>query len=269
MRLGDGFEDGVLVQGTDGAQIDHLGADAVLFFENPRSLQAGDDRFAVGDEADVRTFALHVGQAERDEKLAVRQFVVGGNVPLFPVELCALHEHDGIIVADGSLHEALGVVGVAGADALHPGEVRHDILRRVGVRRADAGAAVGRTADDDGAVDLAAGHVAHHRAIVHDLIPGDGVKAPEHQLHHGAHAEHAGADAHADEASLADRGVHETLVPPLFPEPLSHLVGAVVLRHLLAHDHDHRVASDFFVKGFTDGVAVGDSAGHGRFSWAQ
>jgi hypothetical protein len=54
VRLGDGFEDGVLVQRADGAEIDDFGADAVLFFEDAGGFEAGDDGFAVGDEARCR-----------------------------------------------------------------------------------------------------------------------------------------------------------------------------------------------------------------------
>ena len=265
MRLGDGLEDGVLVERADGAEIDDLGIDAVLFFEDAGGFEAGDDGFAVGDEADVGAHAFHVGETERDEEVAAGDFVVGGDIPLFAIKFRALHEHDGVIVTDGGLHETFGIVGVAGADALHAGEVRHDVFRRVGMSRADAGAAIGRAADDDGAVDLTAGHVADHRAVVDDLVPGDGVETPEHELHDRTHAEHAGADAHADETGLADRGVHEALVTPLVPEALGHFVGTVVLGDFLSHHHDHGVAGDFFIEGFTDGVAVGDSAGHGRF----
>jgi hypothetical protein len=76
---------------------------------------------------------------------------------------------------------------------------------------------------------------------------------------------HAGTDAHADETGLADGGVHEALVAPFVPKALGDFVSAVVLGDFLPHHHDHGVAGDFFVEGFTDGVAVGDSAGHGRF----
>ena len=269
VRFRDGFENGVFIQRTNAAQIDDLGADAVFFFEDACGFEAGDDSTPMSDEGDVGAFAFHVCKAERNEEFAVGEFIVGGHVPFGTVKDGAFHEHDGVIVTDGSLHKALGIVSVAGADAFHTWETGHDILWRVAVCGAYAGAAVGRATDDNGHVDLATAHVAHHGAIIDDLIPGHGVEAPKHQFHHRTHTEHAGTDSHADEAGLTDRGIHEAFVAPLFPQALRYFVCAVVLGHFFTHDHDHGVAGDFFIKGFTDGVAVGDSAGHSRIFGGQ
>ena len=121
--------------------------------------------------------------------------------------------------------------------------------RRVRVGGADVGAAVGGAADDDGAVDEAAAHVADLRGVVDDLVAGDGGEAPEHQLHHRAQAEHGGADAHADEAGFGDRRIDDALVAVFFPEALGDFVGAVVLGDFLADEDDVRVALDFLGEG--------------------
>ena len=112
MGFSDGLEDGFFVERTDGADVDDFGADAVFGFKDFSGFQAGDDRATVGDEGDVAALAFDIGDTEGDEEFAVGEFVVGGDVPFFTVELGALHEHDGIVVADCGLHEAFGVIGV-------------------------------------------------------------------------------------------------------------------------------------------------------------
>ena len=112
MGFSDGLEDGFFIEGTDGSDIHHFRADAVFGFKDFSGFQAGDDRATVGDEGDVAALAFDIGDTEGDEEFAVGQFVVGRDIPFFTVEFGALHEHDGIVVADGGLHEAFGVIGV-------------------------------------------------------------------------------------------------------------------------------------------------------------
>ena len=68
--------------------------------------------------------------------------------------------------------------------------------------RSHVGATVGRAAHDDGDVDESTRHVAAAGGVVDELVKGDAVEGPEHQLHDGANAEHGGSDAHADEAGF-------------------------------------------------------------------
>ena len=51
------------------------------------------------------------------------------------------------------------------------------------------------------------------------------------------------------------------LGPNFFSRPLADFVGAVVLGHFLAHEHDAIVALHFFGEGLVEGFAVGQG-GH-------
>ena len=129
---------------------------------------------------------------------------------------------------------------------------------------ADTGAAVGGSTDDDGAIDFTTGHVADHGGVVDDLIPGDGVEAPEHELHDGANAEHGGTDSHADETGLTDGGIDDAVITPFVPKAFGDFVGTIVLGDFLTHQDDHGIAGEFLIEGFAEGVAVGEAAGHIR-----
>ena len=106
----------------------------------------------------------------------------------------------------------------------------------------DVGAAVGRAADDDRAIDQPAGHVAHVGGVVEDLVERDRVKRPEHQFHHRANTEHGRTDTGADETGFTDGGVDDAFGAEFFEQAFRDLVGPVKLGDLFAHEDDVFVA---------------------------
>jgi hypothetical protein len=52
--------------------------------------------------------------------------------------------------------------------------------------------------------------------------------------------------------------------PHFSQRPSGHFVGTVVLSDFFTHDDDHRVAGEFLIEGFTEGVTIGELAGHGK-----
>ena len=131
------------------------------------------------------------------------------------------------------------------------------------VGRADTGAAVGRTADDDWATAETAGHVADAGSVADELVKGYRMEGPEHQFHYGTDAEHGGTDTHANESSLGDGCIDHALVAPLFPKAFGDFVGTIVLSDLLAHQDDIWIAGEFLIKAFTEGFTIGENTGHG------
>ena len=219
--------------------------------------ETGDHGAAVGDEGDVRAFAFDISDAERDDVFFVRDF------PCFVIKDGVFHDVDGVVVADGGFHEALGIVGGGGADDFEARGVGDEVFGGVAVGGSDVGASVGRTADDDGTVDPAAAHVADAGGVIDDLVPGDVGKAPEHEFHDRTHAEHAGSDAHTDEAGLGDGGIDDPFVAPLFPETIGDFISPVILGNFFAHEDDIFITGQFLVEGLADGFAVSDQGHRG------
>ena len=62
---------------------------------------------------------------------------------------------------------------------------------------------------------LPAEHVVDVGGVVDDLIERQQREVDRHQLDHGAQADHRGADAHADDRVLGDRGVAHAPLPEL------------------------------------------------------
>ncbi len=212
---------------------------------------------AVGHDRQVGALALHVGLAERNQILAVRDLAA------LAVEQGVLQKHHRIVVANGGLEQALGVVGGGRDDDLHAGMMREDVFGRERVGGADIGPAVRRAADHDRAVDQAARHVAEVGRVVEDLVEGDGVERPEHQFHDRAQAEHGCAHAEADEPGFADRSVDDAARTEPGEETLGDLVRPVELADLLAEHDDIRVAVQFLGERVAHRFAIRDDR-HGK-----
>ena len=104
--------------------------------------------------------------------------------------------------------------------------------------RADArGGAVG-AAEDDRAAHLAARHVERLGRRVDDLVDRLHGEVEGHELDDRLQPAERRADAQAGEAVLGDRRVDDALGAELLEQALADLVGALVLRDLLAHQED-------------------------------
>ena len=250
MGLLHGGKHGVDVERANGAQVDDFDRDVVFLFEDVGGGERVENATAIGDDGEIGALALHIGDAERNDFFGI------GNFALVAVKNGVLQEEAGIVVANGGFEQAFRVASSGGHDHLHARVVGEDVFGGVGVGGADVGAAVGGAADHDGAVDQAAGHVTDVGRVVEDLVEGDGVEGPEHELHHGTDAEHRSAHAHADEAGFGDGRVDDAVGAEFFEEAFGDLVGSMELGDFLTHEDDVFVAGEFFGKGGADGFAV-------------
>ncbi len=103
-RLPHGAEHGLVVEGPEAAQVDHLGVDA-RGRERLGRLEGEAQGLGVRDERDILPRALHVRGAQGHEVLAL------GHLALPRVHQLRLEEHHGVVVADGGLQQPLGVSG--------------------------------------------------------------------------------------------------------------------------------------------------------------
>src|SRR5439155_13092974 len=92
--------------------------------------------------------------------------------------------------------------------------------------------------ENDRDLELSAGHVADVGGVVVELVEGDQGKAPAHELDDRPQAAHRGADAEPAKARLADRRVAYALGPEFGEHSFAHLVRAIVLGDLFAHEKD-------------------------------
>ena len=138
-----------------------------------------------------------------------------------------LEDDDGVVIADGLLHQTLRVIRGGRADDLQAGAVDEVALEGLGMLRAAVRRAAG-SAHDHGHMHLAAGHVAHLGGLVDELIHHAEQEVAVLQVGHGAHAVHGGAHAHAGDQDLGDGGVDDADVLKILA--LGD-VTAVLLRH--------------------------------------
>lgn len=153
----DGLDNGLEVEGLDGAQVEDLGLDAVVLLE----VLGGDEGLAHaarhGDDGQVLAGALDLGLAEGDDEVALLGGLAHGEG--LAVHELVLEDDGGVGVADGGLEQALCVLGAPGAHDLEARDAavpRAIVLRVLG--RHAGGEAVGAAEGDVAGLD-ATGHV--------------------------------------------------------------------------------------------------------------
>ena len=144
------------------------------------------------------------------------------------------------------------------------GEQRVEHLRMLG--RGPVAPAAQR-ADHQRHLRLAAEHVAQLGALIQNLVETDAHEADEHHFGDRPQAGHRGPDRGADEARLADRGIDHALATELLDHALGDAQhpapGFVALQvfdagatgHVLAHQHDVRVAAHLHAHGLVQGLS--------------
>ena len=206
----------------------------------------------MGNDSHVGAFLENVSHAEFDDILFFRDF------PFFSVKQGILHHKDRVIVADRGFHQSLRIVSVGWANHFQTWVIGHHIFDGVRVCRADVGAAIGRTTDDDGHIHQTAGHVAAEGGVVKELVDCNVAERHKHHLNDWADAEHGCANREARERSLGDRGVDHALVAVFSPEAFGDFVGTVVFGDFFAHDADVFVALELLVECLLNSFAVSD-----------
>ncbi len=122
---------------------------------------------------------------------------------------------------------------------------------------ADArGRAVG-PAKHDRAFHLAAGHVARLGRRIDDLVDRLHGEIPGHEFDDRLQAAKGCADAEAGKAVFGDRRIDDTVGAEFLEQTLTDLVGALILRDLLAHQEDVAVAAHLLGHGVAQGLAHG------------
>jgi hypothetical protein len=105
-----------------------------------------------------------------------------------------------------------------------------------------------RAPKDDRHLELPAGHIQHLGGVVDDLVGGEDREIECHELDNWPQSGHRRSDTDRGKTKFGDRGVDDSLVAELLPEPARDLVGAVVLGHLFTHDKDVIVPDKFLAK---------------------
>mmetsp|Transcript_42257 Transcript_42257/g.72162 ORF Transcript_42257/g.72162 Transcript_42257/m.72162 type:complete len:212 (-) Transcript_42257:78-713(-) len=180
-----------------------------------------------------------------------------------------LQNNNRVIIPNSRLHQPLGILRVVRRNDLQPrytGVPRREALGML--RRRPRRIAV-RPTEHDGTGNVPRTHVILLGGGVDNLIDRLHGKVPRHEFDNGSQVFVRRADGHAGESHLGDGRVDDAFGAVLLEEALGHLVGSLVLRHLLSEDEDFFVAFHFLVDGGVDGVANGHiHGGHGAFGLA-
>ena len=187
-RLLERGNDRVEVERLQRPEIDHLDLDA-LAGEPASGLQRELNPARVGDHRHIGAHALHVGDADRQRVLLLR------DGPETAVVQAPLEEDNGVVVANRRLEEPLRVVGRRGHHDDEPGRVHEPRFEGLRVLRGHADPARDGGSEHERNADLSARHVPPLRRMVRDLIHHEGDEVGDLQLDDGPAADERGADA--------------------------------------------------------------------------
>ena len=170
----------------------------------------------------------------------------------------ALEKDHRVVVANRRGHQPLGVGGIRRHHHLEPRHVREHRLERLRVLRRDLHGRAARAAEHDRHRELPGRHLVDLRRVVDDLIDRDEREVEGHELDDRTQPDHGRADADAGEAHLRDRRVDHAPLREVLQQALRHLVRALVVPDLLAHEEDVVVAIHLLAHRLVERLAHAD-----------
>ena len=205
-------------------------------------------RETVADDRDRAAGALDVGYAQGQGVLAVGHLAAHQAVGFLVLE----KDHR-VVVADGGLEQALGVVGSAGSDHLQARSVEEVSLHVLGVEQPSADSAAVGDAHGHGDLHRAVGAVAGAGGFADELVDRRPDEVGELYLRHGTLAAEGRAEGDADDRRFGEGGVYDAVFAELFHQPLGCQEHPAAGAHVFTHDEDGGVSLHFFA----DGLAYG------------
>ena len=154
--------------------------------------------------ADILPFYFNVRLAYRDGVVTIGDLATHEAI-------CALvlEEDDRVVVADGGLEQALGVVWSGGGDDLESRGVGEEGLDALRVVERSANAAALGSSEHHRYVHLAISSVAYAGGLTHYLVDRGPYEVGEFNFGDGPHPVHGGADSDGGYGGLGKRGVYD------------------------------------------------------------
>jgi len=233
--LAHGCGHGVVVEGHDRAEVDHLDT-AALGRGGLGAVHRHRERGPVGHEGGVDTCPAHHRPSDR---LTRSELDVG----LGEVEPFGFQEHHGVRVVDGGPQQRVRIVHGSGGDHLEAGGVGVVTLTGVAMVLYPADATGEGDPDDDRTGQRALGAVADLRHVRDDLLEGGVGEGVELHLDDRFEAGHGHADGEADDARLGQGGVEAPGGAEVAGQPVGHSEDPAQGADVLA-EHD-----DFLIRG--------------------
>ena len=245
----DAGDDGVRIQGFDGAQIHDFNLPA-FGGEFVRGGDAFVHHGAIGDNGEVATFAGDAGLAHGQG--GVRQFV---GLEMVIQELVFAENHR-VINGHGFEQHAVGVFDRGGGEDDQAGIMRVNRLHHLAVKGPAAGGAAAGQAHGDGAGDIRAPE--KRGRLVHDLVETDGGEIRKLHFDDRAQAFDGGADGEAHHGVFADGGIQHA-TGKFFGEIFSGFEGAAERADILAVDEHAGIILQRARLRLPDGFQIGDA----------
>src|SRR5215208_3449563 len=209
-----------------------LGLYTVLFGKLLGYFQGHVEHETVGDDRDIRAFAVDAGLAEGDLVIFVGNLLFYETVGAFVLE-----EKHGVGISNGALDHGLRITRECWRHYFEARYIADPGLDALGVVEGAAWHdAVGRP-DGYGAIPVAVRAVVELGRLVDDLVERRRDKVSELYLGHGAHPVHREAYGRAHDQALSQRRVHHPLSTEFLLQPLRNPENTAGPAYVLAKHH--------------------------------
>jgi len=252
----EGGNDGLNIEGLNGAQVDNLSVDTVLLLELGGGGQGLADAARHGDDGKVLSGALDLGLADGQDEVVLLGSLAHGES--LAVQELVLENNNGVGVTDSSLEQTLGILSAPRGDNLQTGNAAVPGGVILGVLGGDTGSETVGTAESDVARLNTTGHVVSLSGGVDNLIDGLHGEVEGHELANGVQTSESSTNGDTTEAGLCDGGIDNPLGAEAVEQTLGHLVCSVVLCDFLTKDEGLLVEFQLLRQGLVQGITNGD-----------
>src|SRR5215218_8531070 len=248
-RLLRRVKDGFLIKRIQCSRFYDLGLYTMLLGEFPGYLQGHVEHEAVGDDRDIRAFAVEAGLAEGDLMILVGNLLFHEAVGTFVFE-----EKYGVGISNGALDHGLGVGRKRGRDHLEAWCIAEPGFDALGMVEGASWHDTVGSPNGYWAIPVAVRAVVELGCFVDDLVERRRDEVSELYLGHGAHPIHREAYGRAHDQALSQRRVHHPRSTELLLQPLRNPENTTGPAYVLAEHHYRLVRAHLFGEPLVDGL---------------
>ena len=178
-----------------------------------------------------------------------------GDQSFVTIHLLALHDEDGVVIADGGLQQSLRFIRRERSNHFQAGNRCVHGFERLAVGSRQLACRSVWTAEDDGHVVLPSTHLQHFGRVVDDLVSSQNREVPRHEFNDGTKAVHRCTNGNTREPEFRNRRVNDTFRAELVEHSFRSFVRAVVFGDFFPHQKDVLVPSHFLAHGLSHGLS--------------
>src|SRR6266542_1896069 len=253
-RLFHARQDRRLVERGEGAQINDLNVEALLF-KLFGGIERRKDHRTKSNNRQIAAFARNSCLANLNNVIIGRYLFAQARQS---IKLLMFEVKNGIRIANRSLDQTFRVISCSRLDHFQTSRVEKKRFRIERVKRSGTQARATRSTENRG--DISTPAIARLRCVVRQQIKTRGNKVDKLELRNGPHSHQGSTAGGADNCAFRNRRVNHASLAKLINQPVGYFKCAPVRAHVFTYNKHSRVAFHFFPDTLADGFDKSDYA---------